>query len=77
MKNTGITVRPLSAYTGAEISGIDLREPLEEQDYLKIRQAINDWGAIFFRDQVLTPAQQLAFARRFGATEEDLSLIHI
>ena len=54
MKNTGITVRSLSAYTGAEISGIDLREPLEEKAYLEIRQAINDWGAVFFRDQVLT-----------------------
>ena len=71
MKNTGITVRPLSAYTGAEISGIDLREPLEEKAYLEIRQAINDWGAVFFRDQVLTPAQQLAFARKFGESEED------
>ena len=71
MKNTAITVRPVSAFTGAEISGVDLRESLTEQTYLEIRQAINDWGAIFFRDQVLTAAQQLAFARRFGTSEED------
>jgi taurine dioxygenase len=71
MKNTVITVRPMSAYTGAEISGVDLRAPLVEQAYLEIRQAINDWGVIFFRDQALTAAQQLAFARRFGTSEED------
>ncbi|NKB19232.1 MAG: hypothetical protein GKS01_01695 [Alphaproteobacteria bacterium] len=71
MKNTAITVRPMSAYTGAEIFDVDLREPLEEQAYLEIRQAINDWGAVFFRAQNLTPAQQLAFARRFGTAEED------
>lgn len=34
MKNTAITVRPMSAFTGAEISGVDLREPLTEQTYL-------------------------------------------
>ena len=71
MINTVITVRPMSAHTGAEISGVDLRAPLAEQAYLEIRQAINDWGVIFFRNMALPAAQQLAFARRFGATEED------
>ena len=71
MKNTAITVRPLSAFTGAEISGVDLTEPLEEQARQEIRQAILDWGAVFFRGQNLTPAQQLAFAREFGTSEED------
>ncbi|MFT5540611.1 MAG: taurine dioxygenase [Alphaproteobacteria bacterium] len=66
MKNATITVRPMSAHTGAEIFDIDLRQPLSEQIYLEIRQALNDWGAIFFRDQDITPTQQLAFARRFG-----------
>ena len=71
MKNTAITVRPLSAHTGAEISDVDLSQPLAEQTCLEIRQALNDWGAIFFREQVLTPAQQVAFARRFGIAEID------
>jgi taurine dioxygenase len=66
MKNSTITVRPLSAHTGAEILDIDLRQPLSEQTYLEVRQALNDWGAIFFRDQEITPAQQVAFGRRFG-----------
>jgi taurine dioxygenase len=71
MKNTTITVRPLSAHTGAEIGGVDLREPLEEQTYREIRQAFNEWGVIFFRDQDITPTQQLAFARRFGKIAGD------
>jgi taurine dioxygenase len=69
MKNATITVRPMSAHTGAEIFDIDLRQPLSEQTYLEVRQALNDWGAIFFREQDITPAQQLAFARRFGKVE--------
>ncbi len=71
MKNQVITVSPMSAYTGAEISGVDLTKPLSDQARSEIRQAINEWGAVFFREQELTPAQQLAFARQFGTTEED------
>lgn len=71
MRNTAITVKPLSAHTGAEIQGVDLSRPLEDQAFAEIRQAFNDWGAIFLRDQDITPAQQLAFARRFGTVEPD------
>lgn len=61
----------MSAHTGAEISDVDLRQELSEQACLEIRQALNDWGAIFFRGQDITPAQQVAFARRFGQVEGD------
>lgn len=71
MKNTAITLRPLSAHTGVEIADVDLSQPLEEQTYLEIRHALNEWGAIFFHNQELTPTQQVAFARRFGAVESD------
>ncbi len=71
MKNATITVSPMSAHTGAEIGGVDLSQPMSEQTYLEIRQAFNEWGAIFFRGQDITPEQQLAFARRFGTIEED------
>ncbi len=37
MKNATITVRPLSAHTGAEIGGVDLSQPMSEQTYLEIR----------------------------------------
>jgi len=71
MKNTAIAVHPLSAHTGAEIFDVDLRQELSEQAYIEIRRSLNDWGAIFFRGQDLTPAHQLAFARRFGKAEVD------
>lgn len=71
MKNATISVRPLSAHTGAEIAGVDLSRPLAEQTYLEIRQAFNQWGAVFFRDQDITPEQQLAFGRRFGTVQAD------
>jgi taurine dioxygenase len=64
--NSTIDVRPLSAAVGAEIHGVDLRQPLEERTYRDIRNALNEHGVIFFRDQDITPAQQVAFAGRFG-----------
>jgi taurine dioxygenase len=67
ISNTSIDVRPLSSHVGAEIHGVDLAQPLEERTYREIRNALNDHGVIFFRDQDITPAQHLAFTARFGA----------
>ena len=69
MTNADLTIRPLSAHTGAEITGVDLSKPLDDETYRAIRDAFNRWGAIFFREQDITPAQQLAFGRRFGKVE--------
>ncbi len=61
-----VSVRPLTGTTGVEVSGVDLRQPLSDELYGDLRRALCDWGVIFFRDQDLTAAQQIAFARRFG-----------
>lgn len=71
MKNTFVTVRPMSEHTGAELFGVDLRQPLTAPVYVEIRQALSEWGVIFFREQDITPDQQLAFARRFGQVNAD------
>jgi alpha-ketoglutarate-dependent taurine dioxygenase len=78
MKNTTIDIRRVSAATGAEIRGIDLSKPLQERTYLEIRNALNEFGVIFFRDQNLTPGQHVAFAEHFGEVEADdtMSLKH-
>ena len=61
-----IEVRPVSGALGAEIHGVDLSEPLDNQIFDEIHRAFLDNLVIFFRDQEITPGQQLAFARRFG-----------
>ncbi|MEX5711299.1 TauD/TfdA family dioxygenase [Parafrankia sp. FMc6] len=63
---TLIDVRPLSGYTGAEIHGVDLREELDDATIAEIRSALLTWKVVFFRDQNLDHAQQVAFGRRFG-----------
>jgi taurine dioxygenase len=69
--NSTIDIRPLSAAVGAEIHGVDLRQPMEERTYRDIRAALNEHGVIFFREQDITPAQHVAFAARFGKPHID------
>ena len=61
-----LEIRPLAGAIGAEIFGVDLAHELDGDTIAAIRQAWLDHLVIFFRDQNLTPAQLLAFARRFG-----------
>lgn len=52
---------------GAEITGLDASKPLGAEVVAELRRALAEHCAIFLRDQVLTPEQQKAFARHFGA----------
>ena len=70
MAERTIAISPLSPSIGAEISGIDLLEPLDPETVARLRRALLDHGVIFFRDQVLTPGQQMAFAGCFGEAVE-------
>jgi taurine dioxygenase len=64
-----IDIRPVTASIGAEISGVDLREALDDDDVAAIRQAWLDHLVLFFRDQRLNDDQHLAFALRFGTLD--------
>jgi alpha-ketoglutarate-dependent taurine dioxygenase len=61
-----LRVEPISGALGAEISGVDLSKPLDDATVAALRRAWLEHLVVFFRDQPLTPAQFLAFARRFG-----------
>jgi taurine dioxygenase len=61
-----ISVNKISGALGAEISGVDLSQKLDDGVVGEIRQALVDNCVIFFRGQKLTPGQHLAFGRRFG-----------
>ena len=61
-----IEARPIWGALGAEIHGIDLSRSLDDRVIGDIRQALLDHLVIFFRDQDISPAQPLAFAKRFG-----------
>ena len=64
-----IAPEPMSPTIGAEIGGISLAEPLDDDTFGEVHRALLEYKVIFFRDQDITPAQHVAFARRFGALE--------
>ena len=75
MRNTTVDVRPVSPYVGAEIHGVDLTRPLDDQTTGEIRQALNEHGVIFFRDQTIGLAEHLAFSERFGKIDTSSFLV--
>ena len=64
-----VSPRPLSPTVGAEIEGISLAEPMDDETYGEVHRALLEYKVIFFRDQDITPEQHVAFARRFGDLE--------
>lgn len=65
MSNT-LRITPLGPHIGAEISGIQLAEPLSDSHFGQIHQALLNHQVLFFRDQPITPLAQRALANRFG-----------
>jgi taurine dioxygenase len=47
----GLTVTPAGTVLGAEISGVDLRQPLGPEIVAAIRTALLRHKVVFFRDQ--------------------------
>ena len=59
-------INRIAGALGAEIGGVDLRQPLGHSEVSQIRQALLDHLVIFFRDQELEPVQFRDFAAGFG-----------
>jgi len=70
MSSRRIVIEALSPHIGAEVSGVDLAEPMDDDTIAEIRRAFLAHMVIFFRDQNLTAAQFLAFARSMGEPSE-------
>src|SRR4029078_8073595 len=64
-----IGVEQMGATIGAEITGVDLRRPLDAATFAEVERALLAFKVLFFRDQDLSPAEHAAFGRRFGDLE--------
>src|SRR4051812_2205575 len=78
-------VTRLSEHIGAEVTGIDLREPVDDETRRRLNEALVDTVALVVRDQRFTPEQYLAAVSLFGEPMEqhftqyalpDLPLVH-
>lgn len=63
---TSIIVEPKAGNIGADISGVDLSQPLDDATFAEIESAFLHYQVLAFRDQDITPEQHLAFGRRWG-----------
>ena len=64
-----IRIRPLGTYIGAEVEGIDLREPLSSAQAEEIHGAMDRYAVLVFHNQPLTNEQHLAFTTALGPLE--------
>jgi len=64
-----LDIVPIAGAIGAEIGGVDMGRPLDAETKAAVYGALLDHQVIFFRDQNVTPAEHVAFARNFGALQ--------
>ena len=69
MRNTlnRLRFRRISGSLGAEVSGVDLSNGIDDRTVAAIRAGLLEHLVLVFRDQSLEPGSLAAFARRFGA----------
>ena len=61
-----IEVKPITPRTGAEVHGVDLSAPVDQQTFSEIHAALKNHCVLFFRDQSFDHDSQKAFGRLFG-----------
>lgn len=66
MATPTLRAEKIAGALGAELQGLDLREPLDEACFAALEQAILEHHVVFLRDQPLSDAQHLALGERFG-----------
>jgi taurine dioxygenase len=61
-----VRIRAFDEPLGAEVLDLDLSKPLSDAAFLPIVDAHLEHHVLVFRNQRITPEQQIAFSRRFG-----------
>jgi taurine dioxygenase len=69
----GFAVQQLSPALGAEISGVDLRDPIDDALKQKLLDAWHQHLVILLRNQTLDEDTQVRFAETFGAPAKNTS----
>jgi alpha-ketoglutarate-dependent 2,4-dichlorophenoxyacetate dioxygenase len=64
-----LQTRPILPRFGAEVSGLDLTQPLSEAAREAVLEVQDRWGVTVWRDTGLTDETHIAFSRTFGQLE--------
>ena len=82
-QQAGITITRVGAYLGAEITGIDLREPMSDEQRDAIENALAENELLIFRNQDINSQNLIDLGSRFGEltvhpfapTDKDVSVL--
>ena len=61
-----IQLHPLNPYFGANITGIDISDEIDDSTFKEILESFNQYGLILIRGQKLSVEGQVKFGRKFG-----------
>ena len=56
----GFSINKMHEHFVGAIEGIDLKSPLSNSDIRKLNHALDEFGVLVFRNQILTNEQQLS-----------------
>src|SRR6267378_4294932 len=70
-----ILVKPLHPLFAGEVSGVDLRRPVDRKAFLEIEAALDRYAVLVCRGQLLADEEQIAFSRLFGPLETSIGTI--
>jgi taurine dioxygenase len=72
-----LRITKIKEHIGAEVTGIDLRQPVDEATRELLYEALVDNIALVFRDQDLTAAEYAAAGSLFGELMEDQNRLYL
>jgi len=64
-----VTIRQIHPVFAGEVSGIDITQPITQDEVAAIEAGMDRYAVLVFRDQHITDEQQMVFSRNFGAIE--------
>jgi alpha-ketoglutarate-dependent 2,4-dichlorophenoxyacetate dioxygenase len=64
-----ISIRPLTPVFGAEITDIDLSEPLDDATVTEVKDAFEEHSVLLFPNQNISDEEHVAFSHHFGVTD--------
>ena len=70
-----LTITPLHPCLGADVTGVDLAQHVDDATFRKIFDAFQEYSVLVFHDQRFTDDQQRLFTERFGPLEITINSI--
>ena len=73
MANTlTVTINKLEEHIGAEVHGVDISSPVDEETFAQLRDALYRHSVLVFHDQEIADEQHVAFSEGFGPVQMTL-----